>query len=88
MMVLDDGAVKLSKRAKDMKDKLATGGVGVDILGQRPEADLTTFEVLDGLDELFHRPGEPIEPSGSKCLRADREVQRNHSQIPSPLRRH
>ena len=44
------------ERAEDVEDELAAGSVGVDALGQRPEADFAAFEVLDGLDELLHGP--------------------------------
>ena len=53
---------ELGERAEDVKDELAAGGVGVNALAQRLEANLAAFDVLDGLDELLHGPGEAIEP--------------------------
>ena len=55
--LLNDGPLELGERAEDVEDELAAGSIGVDALGQRPEADLAAFEVLDGLDELLHGSG-------------------------------
>ena len=48
----DEVAFELGERAEEVEHELAAGGGGVDVLGERPEADLAVRERGDGLDEL------------------------------------
>ena len=43
------------------EDQPIAGGRGVDRLGERAQADLAPLELLDGLDQLPDRAGEPVE---------------------------
>lgn len=84
--VLDDGLLEFGERAEDVKDELFVGCFGVEAFGQRPEADLATFEVFNGLDELFYRPGEPIESPRGEHLAGAHVVDYGHRIRPVPLR--
>ena len=57
----NDRALELGHGAEDVEGQPAAGGGGVDRLGQRTEADAAALEVLDGLDQLLERTGEPVE---------------------------
>ena len=59
---------------------------GVDAFGQRPEADLAAFEVLDGLGELLHRPSEASEPPDNERITGAHGVERGLQLGPIPLR--
>ena len=57
----DDRTLELGERSEDVEDQPIAGGRGVDRLGERAQADLAPLELLDGLDQLPDRAGEPVE---------------------------
>ena len=44
-----------------MKNEPAAGRRCINLLGERLETDAPGFEVIHGLDQMRHRPTEPIE---------------------------
>ncbi len=60
--VADQVSFEFGKCAEQMKHEFAGGGRGVNVLGERPEADLAVSECRDGFDEVAKQPAEPVEP--------------------------
>jgi hypothetical protein len=59
--LLDDRALELRQAREDVKHEPPAGSRRVDGLGERAKSDPAPLQVLDGLDELPDRAGEPIQ---------------------------
>lgn len=59
--LLDQVALELRQRTKDMEDELAAGGGGIDLLGETFEANSPPLQLGDGLDQVLERAAQPIE---------------------------
>ena len=44
-----------------MEEKPVCCSRGVDVVGDRPQVDLALFEIAGELDQVLHRPAEPVE---------------------------
>ena len=74
--LLDYRALELRQPREDVKHQPAAGSRCVDGLGERAKSDAALFQVLDGLDELPHRAGEPVELPDDQGVAAAHEVKR------------
>src|SRR3954467_1736166 len=58
---LDEIPLELCQCPKDVKDKLAPAGRGVDLLLERSEAHAPVWELPDSLEEMGEGAAEPVQ---------------------------
>ena len=68
--------LKLRQGAEHVKHQHALRGRRVDSLGEAAKADAAQSQFLDGLDELLHRPRQPVEFPNNENVAAAGVVKR------------
>jgi hypothetical protein len=56
----NQAALELGEGADDVEDQFATGAGRVDLLGQRPEANVAPVQLIDDVEQVAKRAAEPI----------------------------
>ena len=56
----DQVALQFRDRSDDDHDGPAQRAAGVDVFPEADELDLETVELVENIEEVFHRPGDPI----------------------------
>jgi hypothetical protein len=82
----DQAALEFRERAEDLKHEPPAGRRGVDRLGERAEADLAPFKLLDCLDKLLERTRQAVEFPDHKHVARPEAIKCGHELGPVTLR--